>query len=89
MGNSDLKGIPLKNMVGEACKITVVHPETDDGICKYRRLQGTAGADQGPGILLFFSLDPADVPDFSCGVAGVGTDENHRVGNLQGITGDV
>jgi hypothetical protein len=67
MGTSDLAGSSVREMVGKGCKVTIVHKETDDGqtfanIASFKTLKpGTSVRADTPPI--FFSLDPADVPD--------------------------
>jgi hypothetical protein len=68
MGTSDLKGMPVKDMVGKACKVTIVHKETDDGqtfanIASFKALKPGTAVKQAESDLVFFSLDPADIAD--------------------------
>ena len=66
LGTADLKGVPLQGMVGKACKVTVIHRETDDGqtfanIASFKALKPGTKVKEPQTELTFFSLDPLDV----------------------------
>jgi pyruvate/2-oxoglutarate dehydrogenase complex dihydrolipoamide acyltransferase (E2) component len=87
MGRSELNGIPLRDMLGKSCKVTIVHRETDDGqtfanIATYKALKKGTKVPAPQSELVFFSLDPADVPalaDLKAAVEALPERERDRV----------
>jgi hypothetical protein len=65
---SDLAGLSVRELVGKACRITVIHKETDGGqtFANIASFKPTKPGTPPPRIdsdVVFFSLDPADAPD--------------------------
>lgn len=70
MGKDELKGTPLRDMLGKSCKVTIVHRESDGGqvyanIATYKALKKGTKVMAHQSHLVFFSLDLADVPSLA------------------------
>src|ERR1700731_825374 len=58
----DLTGIPLRDMLAKACKVTIVHEEKNDqvyaNIASFKALKPGTPVKEPESALVFFSLDP-------------------------------
>lgn len=68
MSTNELRGLNMKDMVGKSCKLMIVHKELADGTQTFANIMNFKALKAGTAIppiqteLMFFSLDPKDVP---------------------------